>query len=167
MKIAIILGSSRVDGNTHSLVKLFMKHQPSDLFDLKDYSISAFDYHHQNKNDDFLGLIKVLRNYDKLIFATPVYWYSMSAQMKVFFDRISDLLTIEKSLGRALNGKFCSVLATGSDESVPECFVAPFQLSADYLGMKFISAFYCSCTSGFVDEEHNDNLLTHIGAGKF
>ncbi|MCP4458779.1 MAG: NAD(P)H-dependent oxidoreductase [Cytophagales bacterium] len=37
--------------------------------------------------------------------ATPVYWYSMSGIMKVFLDRIYDVLTIEKELGRKLHGK--------------------------------------------------------------
>ncbi len=47
----------------------------------------------------------IVDKYDVLIFATPVYWYSMSGIMKVFFDRITDLLTIKKDIGRKLKGK--------------------------------------------------------------
>jgi len=139
-----------------------MQYQPSDLFNLKDYSISVFDYLHHNKNDDFLTLVKTLQHYDTLIFATPVYWYSMSAQMKVFFDRLSDLLTIEKSLGRVFKGTNFSVLATGADEALPDCFITPFQLSADYFGMKFIAPLYCSCPAIFIAQEHNDELLSYM-----
>ena len=37
-------------------------------------------------------LIPIIEKYDTLIFATPVYWYSMSGIMKVFFDRKNDNL---------------------------------------------------------------------------
>ena len=40
--------------------------------------------------------------YEQIIFATPIYWYAMSAQLKTFFDRMTDLLTIHKPLGRQL-----------------------------------------------------------------
>ena len=162
MKTAIILGSSRVDGNTHKLVKLFVQHHPSDLFNLKDYSITPFDYQHQNKNDDFLALAHELQSYDDIVFASPVYWYSMSAQMKVFFDRLSDFLTIEKTLGRAFRSKGCSVLATGAEKEAPECFVAPFKLSSAYLGMNFTGIFYSSCPQGFDAKQHSESLLSYI-----
>lgn len=59
-----------------------------------------------SRNDDYLNLMKqILDKYETLILATPVYWYSMSGIMKVFFDRLTDLLTIEKELGRKLRGK--------------------------------------------------------------
>lgn len=59
-----------------------------------------------SRNDDYLNLMKqILEKYETLILATPVYWYSMSGIMKVFFDRLTDLLTIEKELGRKLRGK--------------------------------------------------------------
>ena len=162
VKTAIILASSREYGNTQQLANLYMEHEPSDLFNLTDYSISVFDYQHRNQHDDFLGLINTLVEYDHLVFATPVYWYSMSAQLKIFIDRLSDLLTIEKKLGRALKGKSCSILATGADNEVPECFVAAFKLTANYFGIKFTSTFYCSCKDDFIVQEHVYNLKTYL-----
>ena len=162
MKTAIILASSREQGNTHQLAHLYMEHQTCDLFNLSDYAISAFDYQHRNKNDDFKVLIKTLITYDRLIFATPVYWYAMSAQMKVFVDRLSDLLTIEKTLGRALKGKSCSLLATGEDNEAPECFIAPFNLLANYLGINFTSSFYCCCRKNFIKQEHVNDLKKYL-----
>lgn len=59
-----------------------------------------------SRNADYLNLMKqILDKYETLILATPVYWYSMSGIMKVFFDRLTDLLTIEKEFGRKLRGK--------------------------------------------------------------
>ena len=154
MKTAIILATSRADGNTHQLVDLYLKHQPCDLFNLKDYVISPYDYQHNNQNDDFITLINVLVKYDHLIFATPVYWYAISAQTKLFVDRLSDLLTIEKALGRALNGKSCSILATGTDTKAPDCFIEPFKLTAKYFGIDYTGILYCCCRENFIVEEH-------------
>ncbi|MDA5312487.1 flavodoxin family protein, partial [Vibrio cholerae] len=80
--------------------EVFQASTDTTLFDLSDYAISFYDYEHMNRNDDFIHLINKLAEFDHLVFASPVYWYSMSAQLKVFFDRLSDLLTIEKELGR-------------------------------------------------------------------
>lgn len=148
MKSAIIFGSSRYDGNTSRLVNQVRSVLDASLFELKDYDITPFDYQHQNKNDDYLKLVRELVKHDHLVFATPVYWYSMSAQLKIFFDRFSDLLIIEKDLGRRLRGLSCSVIATGSDDSLPECFEQAFKLAFEYLGMYYKGVIYCSCTGG-------------------
>ena len=71
----------------------------------------------------------------------------MSAQLKVFFDRFSDLLTIEKVLGRQLKGMGCSVIATGFDKEMPTCFVQPFEMTANYLHMTFKGYSYFSVQS--------------------
>ncbi|MCI2283112.1 NAD(P)H-dependent oxidoreductase [Colwellia sp. MSW7] len=84
LKTAIILGTARAEGNTHKLVKCYQAYQAADVFFLSDYAISMFDYEHRNQEDDFINLAKMLLHYDYLIFATPMYWYSMSGQMKVF-----------------------------------------------------------------------------------
>jgi len=162
MKTAIILGTSRINGDTHQLVKLFQSHSTGKIFNLSDYDISAFDYLHKNRNDDFLSVMREILYYDHIIFASPMYWYSMSGQMKIFIDRFSDLLIIEQNLGRKFRGKTCSVLATGYDNTYPECFIQPFILTAEYLGMTYKTMTYCSCKDGFVDIDHIETLLEHI-----
>lgn len=142
MNIAIILGSSNSQGNTYQLAKHFTEHNKATIFDLADFEMSFYDYQHKNQQDAFLPLIEKLLSFDHWVFASPVYWYAMSAQMKVFYDRITDLLTIDKSLGRQLKGKSCSLIATGVAETVPRCFVEPFQLTAQYLHMPYKGEFY-------------------------
>ena len=136
-KTALLLSTSRKHGNTSSLVEAINKHSQIDVYDLKDYQISPFDYEHKNSDDDFIPLIKNLLQYDHLIFASPVYWYSMTAQMKVFFDRISDLLHVEKSLGRQLRTKVCLLVSTGASPEPERSFEEVFINSFDYLGMKY------------------------------
>ncbi|MEM6299603.1 MAG: NAD(P)H-dependent oxidoreductase, partial [Bacteroidota bacterium] len=111
MKKVIILGSSRNDGDTTNLANQLIAKSGWDMINLNDYMFSYSDYKHENRDDDYLGLVrKIIESYDTLIFATPVYWYSMSGIMKVFFDRLTDLLTIEKGLGRKLRGKKMAVI---------------------------------------------------------
>lgn len=139
MKTVIILGSSRKQGNTEKVVDTIVEFTDWDKTNLLDYDIGHYDYQHQNKDDDFLTLMKeIIDSYDNLIFATPVYWYAMSGSMKVFFDRITDLLTIEKDLGRKLRGKQMAVISCSGENSIEEYFYKPFSKSAEYLGMIYL-----------------------------
>ena len=138
-KKVIILGSSRKNGNTTKIVDALSKEHNIDVVNLSDYSISYYDYESKNTNDDFLPLIRgIIEKYDTLIFATPIYWYNMSGIMKVFFDRISDLIRIEKETGRKLRGKKFGVITNSHDNEIEESFYIPFQKSADYLGMEYL-----------------------------
>jgi len=138
-KKVIILGSSRKNGNTTKIVEEISKEQVIDVIDLSDYNISYYDYESKNREDDFLPLIRrILEQYDTLIFATPIYWYNMSGIMKVFFDRFSDLIRIEKETGRKLRGKKIGVISNSHDNEIEESFYIPFKKSADYLGMEYL-----------------------------
>lgn len=132
----IVLGSSRSDGDTRKAVDLVVKQQPHKLVDLNDSSISYYDYEHANQNDDFIPLIKDMLNHQKWVFATPVYWYTMSAIMKTFLDRITDLLTVEKELGRQLRGKEAYVISSDGGERT-SAFEEIFQKTFEYLGMDY------------------------------
>jgi len=134
----IILGSSRSKGNTAKVASIISEKHKIDVIDLNDYSISYYDYESKNLGDDFLSLIKsIIAKYDTLIFATPVYWYNMSGIMKVFFDRFSDLIRIEKETGRKLRGKNMFVISNSHDDKIDKSFYIPFQKSAEYLGMNY------------------------------
>jgi len=139
MRIVIILGSSRKGGETKKVVEELIRISGWDLIDLADYNILHFDYEYKNRNDDYIDLIKkIVDDYDILIFATPVYWYSMSGIMKVFFDRFTDLLTIEKELGRKLRRKKMGVISSSNGDNLGEYFWLPFSKTANYLGMKYL-----------------------------
>lgn len=73
MKIAVILGTSKSDGNTRKLVESFAEQSGAKLFDLSDFDISFYDYEHQNSKDDFLPVIHDLLHFEHLVFASPVY----------------------------------------------------------------------------------------------
>jgi multimeric flavodoxin WrbA len=161
MKIAIILGSSRSNGNTAQLAQYVKSKIDTDYFDLAEFNIKPFNYNNDYQ-DDFHSLISTLLNYDQLIFATPIYWYSASAQMKVFLDRITDLLSYYKEQGRQLRGKSTALLATGSNSEPPDCFEQLFLLTFDYLGMDYKGMNYCSCPDVFNPDSHQDSIAALI-----
>ena len=135
----IIQGSSRSHGDTNRLAMFVSEKTKFPIIDLKTKSIAEFDYEFKNRGDDFLPLIKdIVDNYDLIIFATPVYWYSMSGIMKTFFDRISDCLKIEKDTGRKLRGKEMAVISCSPADDLVDGFYMPFIESANYLGMKYL-----------------------------
>ena len=139
---AVLLGSSRGDGNTRMAVDLALGGTAVEVIDLGQLDIGMYDYDHANASDDFLPLIERLASKSLWILATPVYWYAMSGRMKVFFDRLSDLVTIRKARGRSLKGTTVAVLASGTDTALPEGFEAPFRQTCDYLGMRYAGALY-------------------------
>lgn len=162
MKIAIINGSSRKDGNTSKIIEEFLKHQSADCFDLIDYTIGQYNYEH-NHQDDFLPLMKQLVEYDMLIFATPVYWYAMSGYTKVFLDRITDCLKIDKETGRKLKGMKMGVISCGSENYEIKGFYESFKLSAEYLGMEYtgeLSTWYYEQ----MEDEVKDCILKFVGS---
>lgn len=139
-KIVVILGSSRSNGNTRKIINyLNTLDKNIDIVDLNNYDIGYYDYEFKNFNDDFFELFKSLLIYDTLILSTPIYWYTMSAQLKTFLDRISDALKGEKKeFGRQLRGKHLAVISCGSDDEIFDGFTMPFIQSAKYLGMNYI-----------------------------
>ncbi len=160
-KILIIMGSSRSDGNTRKIVDVIMAKTNAELIDLNAYKISYFDYEHRNKSDDFVEIATKMMEYEHIIFATPIYWYAMSAQLKTFFDRMSDLLTIRKSLGRQFReGKTMYAVACSSDEVEYDGFWMPFQKTAEYLGMEYGGDLHGWIVENEIPEEGLQNINT-------
>lgn len=142
-KGALVIGTSRPDGNTWRVLRGANEGLSLPIVDLASLNISHFDYDHANLGDDFTPTIEKLLEFDTIGLVTPVYWYSVSAQMKTFIDRLSDLLGPRKDPGRQLRGKRIFLMATGSTEgSIPDCMEQMLRLTADYLGMTYEGAHY-------------------------
>jgi len=137
----IIFGSSRSFGETREAIETIIVDNKIPLIDLLTLNISMYDYEHRNKNDDFIPLIERVIEHDLIILATPVYWYSVSTPMKIFIDRITDLLEIRKDLGRKLYGKKIFVIAN-SGGALPADFEDPIKLLCEYMDMQYVGCSY-------------------------
>ncbi|MGY4537303.1 multimeric flavodoxin WrbA [Mucilaginibacter sp. UYNi724] len=142
-KSLVILGSNRKNSLTEQITRKALGQMEFDMIDLLDHKIAHYNYDgHYPTNDEFEAVINKALPYDNIIFATPVYWYSMSGVMKVFFDRLTDLITIKKDLGRGLRGKSASMIAVGADPTIPDGFEVPFKHTAAYLGIQYKGCAY-------------------------
>lgn len=156
----IILGSTKGSSNTKKiLTEIFGKNIPN-LFTLSEMDINPYNYECRNQNDDFIPLIEKVIKHDMLILATPVHWYSVSTVMKIFIDRISDLLDLRKDLGKRLRNRKLFVIASFGN-SIPKGFEENFQQICDYLGMEYLGTSFICCDQpekkGFI--EHNQKAL--------
>lgn len=135
-----------------------------EVIDLASLQISAFDYEHRNRLDDFEPLINRVLQFEQLIFASPVYWYAVSAPMKMFLDRISDLLDIPELLasGRQLRAKSAHVLCTSIEDQASPLFIDAFRETFTYLGMHYGGLLHANCTDGYVPAHYESDIKAFI-----
>jgi multimeric flavodoxin WrbA len=156
-----LLSSSRRLGNTGQLMDRIASELNIEVVDLAGRRISAYDYEHRNRGDEFEPLMKQVLAYDQIIFATPIYWYSVSSAMKVFLDRISDLLELPDLLpaGRRLRGKNAYVVCTSIGDDPSRAFMDAFLDTFDYLGMHFGGVAHINCQQGFSSDIHGSTAM--------
>ena len=135
-----------------------------EVIDLASLKISAFDYEHRNRPDDFEPLINRMLQFEQIILASPVYWYAVSAPMKIFLDRISDLLDVPELLasGRQLRGKSAYVLCTSIEDQASPLFIDAFRETFAYLGMHYGGLLHANCSDGYVSAHYEGDVSTFI-----
>ena len=145
-KNLIILGTARNTGNTFKVCKKIQEYNIDDydLVNLNLLNIGKFDYQCSNRDDDFISVVDKMLYSNNIIFATPVYWYTMSTCMKNFWDRLTDLMLIKeiKYKGKSLKNRNVFLLITGAYKELPSSFREPFILSTQYFKMRYQSDAY-------------------------
>lgn len=151
-----LLASSRRNGNTGRFLDRIASGLGVEVVDLASKRISAYDYEHGNRGDDFEPLMKRVLGFGQVIFASPVYWYAVSSPMKAFLDRITDFLDLPELLadGRRLRGKSAFVVATSIYEEAPKPFVDAFTDTFAYLGMRYGGMAHANCADGYDPAKH-------------
>lgn len=160
-----LLGSSRRHGNTGQLIDHIASESGAEVVDLSQLRISPYDYEHRNRDDDFESLMSRVLEFDQIIIASPVYWYTVSPQVKVFLDRISDYLDIPELLeqGRRLRGKTGHIVCTSIYETAPASFVDALTATFEYLGMKRGGVMHANCRDGYSRPVHQAEVTAFAG----
>ena len=145
MKILILSGSPRKDGNTDLLVEAFVKGLSSkhdvEVVSVRDYKVSPCmgcnacfknEIHTCVQKDDMSIIYDKMASTNMLVIASPVYFYGLSAQLKAVIDRfhnpIRDTFHIKKT----------ALLLVGA-ASLPELFdsiVTQYQLCLNFFKME-------------------------------
>ncbi len=152
-----LFSSSRRNGNTGQLLDRIATELNVEIVDLASKRISQYDYEHRNRDDDFEPLMQRVLAFDRIILASPVYWYAVSPALKVFLDRITDFLDLPDLVndGRRLRGKTAYVVCTSIYDEAPKSFLAPLVETFDYLGMRFGGVAHVNCRDGYTPSQHD------------
>ncbi|MBF0216991.1 MAG: flavodoxin family protein [Candidatus Omnitrophica bacterium] len=157
-KILIITGSPRNDGNTALLAGWFAQGAMSSGAEIETVKAGALKYKvpgcsscracqklekYECVIDDGAGpVLKRMAEVDAIVMATPLYFFSASAQIKVIFDRMFSLYKWDNGSGTMetpLKGKTLAVLASAYEDVGFDALEKPFILTAEYTGMKYKS----------------------------
>ncbi len=159
-KVMIVVGSPRKKGNSATLAQRAAagaKAQGAEVetFFLHGMNIqpcNACDACRKKKdmdcvlNDDMRKLYPKLRKADAILIASPIYWFTVSAQTKLFLDRWYALGSEEE--GYALTGKRFGIVLTYADAdpfiSGAVNALRTFQDAFRFLGAKSVGMVYGS-----------------------
>jgi multimeric flavodoxin WrbA len=135
-KVIVISASPRKGGNSDILCDEFIKgaqesgHEAEKIF-LREKEIkfctgcgycTTNEYTECATNDDMAGILEKMLVADVIVFSTPIYFYSMSGQMKTFIDRMCAVYT------RIVNKDFYYIMtAAENSESTVQFALGEFK----------------------------------------
>ena len=138
----MLSGSPRKDGNTDKLASAFIEGAKSAGKTIKVFRVADMEIggclgckvcFNQDgvcvQKDDMTQIIDALREADGLIFASPVYFFAMSAQLKLAIDRTYALIKEESMIKRT------ALLLTCADDPSHKAeagAVASYQKTAEF-----------------------------------
>jgi multimeric flavodoxin WrbA len=167
MKTVILFGSPRKEGNTIQLVNTL-----SETLKNKGHSVRMLYLNDMNIrpcqgceaclkkgvckiNDDMKDIRKYMMESDLIVFASPVYWFNMSGQLKLAVDRFFAFMD-EKYNSRIKGKKAITIMTCASDD--PAVFtpaIDSFKKTFDLLALTYAGGVEATgCTNkGRVKEE--------------
>ena len=157
-KIIIVSGSPVRNGNTALLVQWFTEGARSKGAMVKVFNAAALKYKSNGCiscracqkrpeyecviNDEAKPVLVQMAKADVIVMATPLYFYSASAQLKLVMDRMFSLYKWDNkanTMTTPLKGKTLVLLASAFEDIGLDTLEKSFAITADYSGMKFKS----------------------------
>jgi multimeric flavodoxin WrbA len=161
-KIVVIQGSPRKKGTSRFLSSVMIK--TAEDADASVFEIDTTELKfkvpgcagckkcHQSEmfacsiDDELARITETLVNYDVITFATPTYWMSYPAQLKILIDRMGSLMKFNETgqIQSMLTGKVLSLLATGNSGMKNNMELLKRQVNslADMLSCQFHSCMF-------------------------
>lgn len=133
-RIVYLHGSPRKNGNTYAVSRIAIEAAKGQKADVTEINVTQLKFklpgcsgcmqcHQSNEfvcaiRDQLSEIVAILPDYDVIVVATPTYWMSYPAQIKMFIDRMGSLIKFTESGGirTPLAGKLLSILATGNSD---------------------------------------------------
>ena len=167
MKIVVITGSPRKNGNSFAMTEAFI-HEAEQ----RGHSVRRFDaaflkiggchacmtYYKTGKacsfDDDFNDIAPAILEADAVVFTMPVYWYSIPAQIKGAIDRLFSLVVG----GKEVAGKKWGLIACceEDDTTVLDGVRIPMERTAALLQWEMVGEVLIPGVLNVGDIDHTD-----------
>jgi multimeric flavodoxin WrbA len=161
-RIVFVQGSPRKNGNTRAVAAIAMasaKENGAEVYEIDVINLSfkepgcvGCQKCQQSEafvcafNDEVAQNVATLPEYDVIVLATPLYWWSYSAQLKIFIDRMYSLskLSDPENYQSLLAGKTLALIATagGAMEDNLELLERQWKEPANMLECLFLSCLF-------------------------
>ncbi len=157
-KILVINGSPKKDGNTAALAEWFREgaHAQGAAVEVVHAAFLKTKYAGCNAcrkcqeakpygcviEDEVSSVLLKMLEADAIVMASPLYFFSVSAQLKILMDRMFSLYKWDNAAGTLetrLKGKTLVLLGSAYEDLGMEAFEKPFLLTAEYTGMPYSS----------------------------
>lgn len=159
-KILILCGSPRKKGNTNTIVKWVKEGAIGAGAEVECIDVVRLNYKShgctacmscQNSDkyecvidDDATPILKEMTDFDIIVYATPVYCFGPTAQLKVFTDRMHSLFKYDPETNEFIHsfaGKTLVLIATAAGEydNNLELLEQVNEGFAKFVGMKYMS----------------------------
>jgi multimeric flavodoxin WrbA len=167
----LLYGSPKKNGNTTTLGKHFaIGLHEGGIHDIQEFWLNeltitpcqgCFACHASMRcriQDDMQAIYPAVEATDLLIFAIPIYWWHMAAQVKVCLDRFTALLSQDDKLP-ALTGKDVVVIVSYNYQACAGGVIRMFEEFKEWIGIRLQVIEYCA-QSGPVRD--NVPTLKHV-----
>jgi len=164
-RIVFIHSSPRKKGNTRALARVAMGTLAGMGVKSGEIDVARVEFKHPgciacykcqasedfgcHVDDDLARAVATLPEYDAIVLATPVYWFSYPAQAKMFIDRMFSMIKFgdNHEILSPLKGKPLALLATGGGlvEENLEVLETQWSIPAKRIGTPFISCLFPLC----------------------
>mgnify|MGYP002626822029 CR=1 FL=1 len=142
MKIAVFNGSPRKE-NTYAMAEAFRKGAESAGHEVEVYHVGQMkiagclgcEYCHTKgegscvQKDDLEKILPAYKEADIVVFASPIYYFSMTTQMEAAIQRVY-------CIGKPLKAKKAALLLSSGSDGVYDAAIAQFKAYMSYAGIE-------------------------------
>ena len=141
MKIAVFNGSPRKE-STYAMVRAFREGAEAAGHEVEEYQVGrmkiagclACEYCHTKgegsciQKDDLEKILPAYKEADMIVFASPIYYFTMTAQMEAAIQRVY-------CIGKPTKAKQAALLLSSGSDGVYDAAIAQFRAYMAYAGI--------------------------------
>jgi multimeric flavodoxin WrbA len=162
MKVLVIQGSPKKNGNTATLTKRFLAGLVGENHSVAAPSVEVLEFWLNDLDikpcqgcfrcsgtsrcfidDDMQRLYPQIEAANMIVFAVPIYWWHMNAQTKLCIDRLTALLSTDDKLP-ALTGKHIVLVTSYNYRDCAECTIKMFEDFKAWIGITLDVLEHCA-----------------------